>query len=102
MFDEDTPICEECKRLSEENGIRYLVSTPHCIEGWLLKVLGQPVPGNSKSCKRKFHSCVLSEREKLNQEGYQNIFPPEDLKKGLCPDPLMDQLIRIFQNQLGA
>lgn len=102
MYDEDTPVCDECRRLSDKHSIRHLISRPHCIAGWLLCVLGLSVPGSSGTCKRTFHGSVMSEREKLNQERYQSIFPPEELLQESHPDPLADKLIKIFKNQMDA
>lgn len=55
LMDSDIPLTAQDKKVANENGITIIQSTPLCLEGMLLDVLGQKIPDSSQACKNKLH-----------------------------------------------
>jgi len=75
-------------------------SGPQCIEGFFLKLLGKNPPATSKECKREFHKVALSETEKLERESYKKILPRIALEELRSFHPHLNNLIKLFSNNL--
>lgn len=75
-------------------------SEPQCIEGFFLKLLGRCPPGTSGGCKDEFHSFGISESDKLDWNSYGTLFPRDRLEDLRLHHPHLDNLIRLFSNNL--
>lgn len=72
LLDNDMPLSAAAKKLANSKRLRILESTP-CLEGLLLKILGEHVPDTSKLCKEQLG--VKLPRRLTRQEDYQSKFP---------------------------
>lgn len=55
LMDSDIPLPSPDLKNAEKNSITIIQSTPLCLEGMLLDVLGDKIPRTSQSCKTKLH-----------------------------------------------
>ncbi len=73
LMDSDIPLTPENKTFASKNKVELILSTPLCLEGMLLDVLGQKAANNSQSCKAKLHPQLSgAATEKLS---YRSLFP---------------------------
>ncbi|MCP4597196.1 hypothetical protein [Neptuniibacter sp.] len=77
LIDEDIPISQEELDLAEELGVTIFISSPVCLEGMLLEVLGQKAPSTNKECKSKLHPQLNG--QPTCRESYQQLFGKEVL-----------------------
>ncbi|ERS87945.1 hypothetical protein [Halomonas sp. PBN3] len=73
LLDADVSIPRQVEDDARRLGIVLLLSQPLCLEGMLLDVLGQRVPGTAKACK----SCLHPQLAGLPTErsSYATLFP---------------------------
>ncbi len=55
LMDSDISLTDQNRKTAQKNGIIIVQSTPLCLEGMLLDVLGQKIPDSSQACKNKLH-----------------------------------------------
>lgn len=72
-------ITEKDRVNARKNKINLIVSSPHCLEGMLLAVLGQPIPDNSKECKAGLHPML--DGPDTERTAYGKVFSKEVLDK---------------------
>ncbi len=90
LLDADLPMSTAVRRRARSKKIQIIGSTP-CVEGLLLKILGEYVPATSTECKQRCGG-VLPERLTL-LENYTGHFP-KDLLDGRRDDvPELAQLL---------
>lgn len=75
VLDEDIPIDVQAQNKAHQGNIELIISSPICLEGMLLDVLGQKVPEGSQAqfCKRILHPQLSGPETK--RESYQELFP---------------------------
>lgn len=73
LLDSDVPISQQVRAKAKKQKIVLIESTPHCLEGMLLDVLGQFIPSTSKACKAAMHPQLSS--EPTNPKAYAALFP---------------------------
>jgi hypothetical protein len=94
LLDTDLQWTQETRELAARQRITLVGSTP-CLEGMLLDVLGQLVPGNSSDCKRTFGQCFAG--EPLRSEDYAGPFSREVLERARGRVAALMQLLELFR-----
>ena len=79
LLDSDIPISKDDRDFADDNNIELIESAPHCLEGMLLEILGQPIPRTNKRCKSILHPQL--DREPTSHEAYSTLFPRKVLDK---------------------
>lgn len=51
LMDSDVTVADSDQKFAKDNRFTILYSTPLCLEGMLLEVLGQPTPTTAQACK---------------------------------------------------
>lgn len=90
LLDTDLQLSSAVRRRAESKKIRIIGSTP-CIEGLLLKILGEHVPATSVECKQRCGT-VLPERLTL-PEDYRQHFPRNFLEGRRTCVPELGELL---------
>lgn len=90
LLDTDLPMSSAARRRARSKKIEIIGSTP-CIEGLLLKILGEYVPGVSAECKARCGS-VLPARLTLADD-YRANFPKELLDEQRSKIPELGSLL---------
>ena len=67
------------RALARQKRIELIVSAPHCLEGMLLEILGQPIPRTNKRCKSALHQQL--DKKPTSHEAYSTLFPRKVLDK---------------------
>ena len=93
LLDSDIPITQKDRKKAKENKIELVKSTPYCLEGMLLEVLGQPIPADSDACKKALHSQLDGKPTK--RKSYAALFTREAL------DRTKKEQIVILRNIIG-
>lgn len=73
LLDSDVPIRQQDFDKARKANIKLLVSSPICLEGMLLDVLGQQTPHSAKACKDCLHKQLSG--EPVYSTSYSNLFP---------------------------
>ena len=73
LIDSDIPLQPQDHKVARKHGITILQSTPHCLEGMLLDVLGNRIPADSQACKGKLHPQLAG--PPTEKESYAVLFP---------------------------
>lgn len=55
LLDGDIPVDESARHYASKHKMEWVLSTPLCLEGMLLRVLQLPVPPASVECKKRLH-----------------------------------------------
>lgn len=55
LMDADIPVSKEEREYAKKNNIELIFSEPLCLEGMLLKIIGQKPASTSQKCKSKLH-----------------------------------------------
>lgn len=77
LIDSDVPISHHDQKYAARNNIEIIQSTPICLEGMLLDVLGEPIPHTNQGCKDRLHP-LLSGPPTL-KSSYSDLFTLEVL-----------------------
>ena len=93
LLDSDIPITQEDRKKAGKNKIELVESAPHCLEGMLLDVLGQPIPANSKACKKVL--CPKLDGKPTERKAYSALFSRQVL------DNTEKEQIVILRNIIG-
>ena len=64
-----------------------------------MEILTGSKPKTSKQCKRQFEKEYLSKKDKLNHKSYEKIFKKDGLEKKRFHIPLLDKIIKIFEEE---
>ena len=72
LLDADCPPTSAKHREARQNGIEFIILAP-CLEGLLLKVLGQKVPQSSQACKSRLKA--IDCRDPFQPGFYAKHFP---------------------------
>lgn len=64
LIDSDIELTEKDKKFAQKRKVQIIQSSPLCIEGVLLQVIGEKIPATSKECKKKLHP-LLSNKPTL-------------------------------------
>jgi hypothetical protein len=101
LMDTDLPWHpEEVVARAKGEKITLLKSEP-CLEGLLLAILSQPVPGTAKECKREFRGKWITEAAMLSAASYTKHFSEAVLRARGKTIPTLDALIRIMEGGKG-
>lgn len=73
LMDDDIEIYQQDQNAARNASILILQSTPICLEGMLLNVLGEKIPTSAQKCKGVLHP-LLSGRPTL-AKSYEPLFP---------------------------
>lgn len=79
LLDSDVPIIQQDRDKARRNKIELVESTPHCLEGMLLDILGEPVPANSNACKAAMHPKLAG--EPTDPKAYSVLFTQQVLNE---------------------
>lgn len=93
MLDADCLPTSAKRREANRNGIEFITLEP-CLEGFLLKVLGQPVPRSSQACKD--HLKRIDRREPFEAGFYADNFPKALLDVARLTVPELNTLLALF------
>ena len=72
LLDEDVAISQQVRDKARKWHIQLVISTPHCLEGMLLDVLGRAIPHDSQSCKQRLHPLLSG--PPVAPASYQKVF----------------------------
>lgn len=96
LFDADIPLDDEGRELAQTRSVEIILSRP-AIEGMLLRILGQPVPGATLACKR-----VIEQRFPgglLDTSRYARDFTRQAIDAARTVDPELDKLLRLIEGR---
>lgn len=97
LMDTDLPWHgEEVIAKASAKRIQLLGSEP-CIEGLLLRILGQPVPATSDSCKRQLREFLPAGTRLTDPRSYPRFLSEEILLSARDRVPALDTIIRFLQ-----
>lgn len=77
LMDNDKPPTQQEFDLARKAKIEIILSTPHCLEGMLLDVLGQKPATNSQACKAQLHPQLSG--KPTEPSSYSQLFPKDIL-----------------------
>ena len=72
LLDSDVTITQQDRDLARKKKIVLLESTPICLEGMLLEVLGMQVPSSNTACKNRLHPKLAG--HPARPEAYELLF----------------------------
>ena len=72
LMDSDVKVKDKDLKIAKDNHFTILYSTPLCLEGMLLEVLGQPIPTTAQACKDKLHPQLSN--KPTQKESYSPLF----------------------------
>lgn len=72
LMDSDVPVRQQDIKAAKDSGITILYSTPLCLEGMLLNILGKNIPHTAQKCKSALHP-QLSDNPAL-PKSYEPLF----------------------------
>lgn len=72
LMDSDVEVKNDDLSIANEKGFIILYSTPICLEGMLLEVLGEPTPNTNTDCKNKLYSKLSG--NPTQKESYSPLF----------------------------
>lgn len=93
LLDGDAPPSTAKRREAERKNVGFIVLSP-CLEGLLLKILGQPVPGSSQECKDRLKH--IDSREPFESGFYAKNFPKNLLDQARSRVAELDALLVLF------
>ena len=93
LLDGDAPPSTVKRREAERKNVGLIVLSP-CLEGLLLKILGQPVPGSSQECKDRLKP--IDSREPFESGFYAKNFPKNLLDQARSRVAELDALLVLF------
>jgi hypothetical protein len=81
LLDEDVPVSDSAISRAQKGKLELIFSTPVCLEGMLLDVLGQPVPKgfSARECKASLHPQLSGPITR--RESYRALFPQPVIDK---------------------
>lgn len=94
LMDDDVPVSEAVKNQARKKNIEILYSTPICLEGMLLDVLGQSVLSSCVECKDALHSQLSG--SPTQKESYAQLFGKNVLDES--NNEAIQSLIRRMKN----
>lgn len=95
LLDSDIVIRQQDRDKAKKYKIELIESTPICLEGMLLELLGQTIPASAQSCKDKLHS--LLKGDPASTSSYSTLLP-EAVLAG-TNKPQIQRLIELLKNQ---
>jgi len=69
LMDSDIVIDQKTKKLAKDNNINIIESTPICLEGMLLGVLGEKIPSRPDECKNSLYDKLSGPATDKNSYG---------------------------------
>ena len=96
LLDTDIKWTNENKHAAIKNSIELVGSIP-CLEGMLLKILGQSVPHDSATCKQ--HLNLITKRKMLDPEDFVINFSYSLLQNARSNILELDKLLCIFEGK---
>lgn len=72
LMDNDVPIKQQEYDLAKKQNIELLLSTPLCLEGMLLEVIGQNPSNTAEACKKLLHPQLSG--KPTEPYSYENLF----------------------------
>ena len=93
LLDGDLPPSDAKRREAERKNVELIVLTP-CLEGLLLNILGQPVPGSSQECKDRLKQ--IDSRDPFDPGFYAQNFPKNLLDRARSRVAELDALLILF------
>ncbi len=93
LFDSDLELDPSLRRSAVNHNIQLVISAP-CLEGLLLKILGEHVPNSSDQCKALLGKS-LPDRI-LEQDDYRETFPKSLLETRRVRVPELNKLLNYF------
>ena len=79
LMDSDVTITQQDRDFAKTNHIEIIESKPCCLEGMLLKTLGENVPNGNHACKAKLHPMLAGEA--TNKASYSKLFTKDVIDK---------------------
>ncbi|MCL4315541.1 MAG: RloB domain-containing protein [Gammaproteobacteria bacterium] len=98
LLDEDIPWSPQIIQYAKRNRVSLIGSSP-CLEGFLLKILNQPVPDVCKTCKDKLHP-QLPGKPTLSSS-YAGLFSKASLETRRSVIEDLENLIKILTGGAG-
>ena len=94
LMDSDIPLQPQDEVEARKSKITIIQSTPHCLEGMLLDILGEKSPVNSQACKARLHPRLNG--SPAAKESYASLFPKPVLDR--TPKQQIVELRTIISN----
>lgn len=90
LLDTDVTIRQQDRDKARKKNIELIISSPICLEGMLLEVLGHRVPelSSATDCKKRLHPLLSGTPTKPSS--YAQIFP-----KAVLDEATKDQIVRL-------
>lgn len=95
LLDSDVTIPQQARDKARKSGIELIESTPLCLEGMLLELLGQQVSRSAVSCKSTLHSQLSG--EPTNKNSYSPLFDKPVLDASTKQQ--IERLIALLENK---
>ena len=95
LLDDDVQISGTARATARRHGIEMILSSPVCLEGMLLEVLGEPVPLKAQSCKSSLHPML--DGHPAEKRSYERSFPQSLLDQSA--NPALIRLRMLISNQ---
>ncbi|MDF1644050.1 MAG: hypothetical protein P1U80_07680 [Pseudomonadales bacterium] len=73
LLDSDITITQQNRDAARKRNIELIESTPYCLEGMLLDILGQNIPSTSRECKTILHPQLND--NPATPSAYTTLFP---------------------------
>lgn len=98
LLDTDIEWPQKDEKEAKEHNVILLGSSPMCLEGMLLELLGEKIPRTSTECKNQLGP--LLSHKSTEPRSYSGLFPATLLnqKRKMCPT--LDKLIHIMEKGL--
>lgn len=92
LLDEDIEITNQDRKTAKRLKIELIISSPLCLEGMLLDVLNQPIPGNANAttCKNLLHPQLSGKY--TDRHSYAELLPRE-----ILDETTKEQIVKLRQ-----
>ena len=95
-LDMDVPPDVETRREAKRKKVACIELLP-CLEGFLLEILGHPVPEDSAGCKHRLRQ--VDQREPYQPGFFSDNFPRNVLDARRAEVPALDALLRVYSGE---
>jgi len=96
LLDTDLPWTESLQKRARQHRICMVGSTPSCIEGLFLRILGAAVTEGISSSEYKRRLRDRTGRDMTEKAHYEQLFTKSVLEEARSRIPLLDELLRYF------
>lgn len=95
-LDMDLPPNAESRRVARRKRVVFIELFP-CLEGFLLNILGIPVPEDSAGCKHRLRQ--IDQRDVYDPGFFADNFPQKMLDARRAKVPALDALLRVYDGE---